>query len=127
MDKSIRIILFVIVGILVINFIVTILGSSNVRGIRNDLQNAKLSTDSALNELKYSQSKLDSIRSDMIVFQSYISHIQKNVELNDAEKRLEEEKNAGKIDSLKRRIKDLKSDLQTDSLPDIDVSVIKNK
>ena len=126
MEKSIKIILFIIVGIVVVNFVVTIFGNNNIKGIRLNLEKAKLTTDSALNELKYSKTKLDSIKADMLVFQSYINNIQKTVELNDIEKRLKDEKNAVKVTEFKENIKKLRSEIETDSLPDIDVITTKN-
>ncbi len=126
MEKSIKIILFIIVGIVIVNFVATIFGNNNIKGIRVNLEKAKLTTDSALNELKYSKSKLDSIKADMLVFQSYINNIQKTVELNDIEKRLKEEKNAVKVTEFKENIKKLRSEIETDSLPDIDVITTKN-
>ncbi len=126
MEKSIKIILFIIIVIVVVNFVATIFGNNNIKGIRVNLEKAKLTTDSALNELKYSKSKLDSIKDDMLVFQSYINNIQKTVELNDIEKRLKEEKNAVKVTEFKENIKKLRLEIETDSLPDIDVITTKN-
>jgi hypothetical protein len=127
MEKSVKIILFVIVGIVLINFIVTLFGNSNMRSIRNDLQQAKLTTDSALNELQVSKSKLDSIKSDMLVFQNAVMQVQEKVASNDAAKKLEEVRNEIKAAGLKSEIKEKKSHFTTDSLPGIDVTVIKNK
>ena len=125
MDKSVKIILFVIVAIVFINFIMTIFNNSNMRGIRDDLQQAKRSTDSALNELKYSQSKLDSIRSDMLAFQDTVSHIQQRVESNDTQKRTEEARISSRINDLQAKAKNIRSNLSTDSLPGNDVIAVK--
>ncbi|MCW3108333.1 MAG: hypothetical protein JWQ09_2839 [Segetibacter sp.] len=125
MEKPIKIILFVVVVLAVINLVTMLFGNSNLRDIRKDLEKAKLTADSALYELQYSKSKLDSIKSDMIVFSTYISNIQKTVELNDVEKRLKEEKDRNKIIDFKENIKKLRSDLETDSLPEIDVAIAK--
>ena len=125
MDKSVKIILFFIVAIVFINFIMTLFNNSNMRGIRDDLQQAKRSTDSALNELKYSQSKLDSIRSDMLAFQDSISHIQQRVESNDTKKRAEEARITSRINNLQTKAKNIRSNLSTDSLPGIDVIAVK--
>jgi len=127
MEKSVKIILFVIVGIVLINFIVTLFGNSNMRSIRNDLQQAKLSTDSALNELQVSKSKLDSIRLDMIAFQNTVNQVQEKVASNDAAKKLEEVRNEIRAAGLKGDIKEKRSHFTTDSLPGIDVIVLKNK
>ena len=125
MEKSIKIILFVVLAIAVINLVTMLFGNSNLRDIRKDLEKAKLTADSALYELQYSKSKLDSIKSDMLVFSSYINRIQKTVELNDVEKRLKEEKDMDKIMDIKQNIKKLRSDIETDSLPEIDIVSIK--
>ena len=125
MEKPIKIILFIVVVIAVINLVTMIFGNSNLRDIRKDLEKAKLTADSALYELQYSKSKLDSIKSDMLVFSTYINRIQKTVELNDVEKRLKEEKDRDKIMDFKENIKKLRSDIETDSLPEIDIASIK--
>jgi len=127
MEKSVKIILFVIVTIVVINLIVMLFGNSNMKDIRNDLQQAKRSTDSALNELQYSQSKLDSIKSDMINLQSHLTQIQAQVAVNDAAKRVEEARNESRAAELRNKIKESKPRLSTDSLPGIDVIVLKNR
>ncbi|TKK68218.1 hypothetical protein FC093_11315 [Ilyomonas limi] len=127
MEKSVKIILFVILGIVLINFIVMLFGNSSMKDIRNDLQQAKRGTDSALNELQYSQSKLDSIKSDMINLQSHLTQIQAQVAVNDAAKRVEEARNESRAAELKNKIKQSKPRLSTDSLPGIDVIVLKNR
>ena len=125
MEKTIKVILFIVVVLAVVNLVTMFFGNSNLRDIRKDLEKAKLTADSALYELQYSKSKLDSIKSDMLVFSTYINRIQKTVELNDVEKRLKEERDMNKIMDFKENIKRLRSDIETDSLPDIDVATIK--
>jgi len=125
MEKWIKIILLVVIVLVVFNVISLFFGNSNIKSIKQDLEKAKVTADSALNELRFSQSKLDSIKSDLLVFRSYISNIQKTVELNDAEKRLKEEKNAAKVSELKENIKKLREDIATDSLPDIELTTLK--
>ena len=125
MEKTVRVILLVVVVIAIINFVTMFFGNSNLRDIRKDLEKAKLTADSALYELQYSKSKLDSIKSDMLVFSSYINRIQKTVELNDVEKRLKEEKDRSKKMEFQENIKRLREDIETDSLPDIDVAIVK--
>lgn len=125
MEKPIKIILFIVVAIALINLVAMLFSNSSIRDIRKDLEKAKITADSALYELQYSKSKLDSIKSDMLVFSSYINRIQKTVELNDVEKRLKEEKDMNKIMDYKENIKKLRSDIETDSLPDIDVATTK--
>lgn len=125
MEKPVKIVLFVVVVIAIINLVTMIFGNSNLRDIRKDLEKAKLTADSALYELQYSKNKLDSIKSDMRLFSTYISNIQKTVELNDMEKRVKEEKDMEKVMDFKENIKKLRADLETDSLPDIDIAVAK--
>jgi len=104
-----------------VNFFLTFFSNSNIRGIRDDLQEAKRSTDSALQEVKHSQDKLDSIMNDVVVFKAYINNVQKRVQLADVQKTLEDEKNGTKVKLLKDSISALKESIQSDSLPPIDV------
>ena len=119
MEKPIKIILYIITGILVVNLLLTILGNSNVKSIRQDLVQARQTSDSALNQLRLSQERLDSIKTDMLVFRAYINKIENTVAVNDAEKRLKEERDAIKVRELKDEIKRRREELSNDSLPDI--------
>ena len=125
MEKPIKIILFVIVGIALINLATTLFSNSNLNGIKQNLEQAKRSADSALLELQFSKNRLDSIRADIVVFKAYINNVQKRVQLNDAEKRLREEKDQDKADSIKQSIQQLKTTIAKDSLPPIDVITTK--
>ena len=125
MEKPIKIILYIIVGIALINLATTLFSNSNLKGIRQNLEQAKRSADSALLELQFSKSRLDSIRADIVVFKAYINNVQKRVELNDAEKRLREERDQDKADSIKQSIQQLKTTIAKDSLPPIDVITTK--
>ena len=120
MDKPVKIILYIITGILVVNLLLTLFGNGNVKSIRQDLEKARLTSDSALHELRISQNGLDSIKADMLVFRAYIGKIENTVALNDAEKRLKEERDAKKANELRTEIKQRRDVLsQQDSLPDI--------
>ena len=121
MEKTIRILLYVIIAITLINFFTNIFGNNDVKSIRKDLLKAKQTADSALTELQFSKSRLDSIKSDMLVFRSYLNHIENTVSVNDAEKRVKEERDATKVKELKEEIKKRRDELENDSLPDIDV------
>jgi polyhydroxyalkanoate synthesis regulator phasin len=126
MQNSFKIIMYIIVGIVLINFFLTFFDNANLRGIRLNLEEARRTTDSALNEIKFSQDKLDSIMSDIVVFRAYINNIQKTVALADAEKRVKEEKDIQKVAELKSNISDLKDAIKNDSLPPIDEKQLQN-
>jgi len=126
MEKWIKIILFIVIALVVFNVVSLFFGNNNIKGIRQDLEKAKVTADSALYELKFSKSKLDSIQADIVVFRAYINNIQKTVELNDAEKRVKEEKNAAKVVELKENIKKLRTEIEADSLPEIELLTLKN-
>jgi hypothetical protein len=126
MEKWIKIILIVVIALVILNLVSLFFGNSHINSIRRDLEKAKTTADSALYELKFSQGKLDSIMSDIVVFRAYINNIQKTVELNDAEKRVKEEKNAAKVAEIKENIKNLRKEIETDSLPDIELITLKN-
>ncbi|GAA4739260.1 hypothetical protein [Flavisolibacter ginsenosidimutans] len=125
MEKPIKIILFIIVGIALINLATTLFSNSNLKGIQRNLEEAKRSADSALVELQLSKSRLDSIRADIVVFKAYINNVQKRVQLNDAEKQLRETRDQDKVDSIKQSIQQLRTHIAKDSLPPIDVITTK--
>jgi hypothetical protein len=121
MEKTIRILLFIIVGITFIHLLTSLFGNGSIKSIRQDLQKAKRTADSALVELQLSRSRLDSIKADMVVFRSYINRIENTVALNDAEKRLKDERDATRVKELKEEIRKRREEMQNDSLPEIDV------
>lgn len=125
MDKVIKITLYIITGILCLNLFFILFNNSDINSVRKDLRQAVQSADSALRELRIAREKLDSISKDIDVFKAYINSIQKTVALDDAEKRLKEEKNADKAKEIKNSIVVLKETLRHDSLPPIDELPVK--
>jgi hypothetical protein len=121
MERPVKIILYIITAILVINLLISLFGNSNIRSIRQDLEQAKRHSDSALNELRFSKAKLDSIRTDMVIFKAYIDRVETIVSLNDAEKRFREEKDSKKRDSLLIKIKEHREELAMDTVPEIHI------
>ena len=121
MEKTIKILLFIIVGITFIHFLTSLFGNGSIKSIRQDLQKAKRTADSALVELQLSRSRLDSIQADIVVFRSYINRIENTVALNDAEKRLKDERDATRVKELKEEIRQRRAEMENDSLPEIDV------
>jgi predicted nucleic acid-binding Zn-ribbon protein len=121
MDKTVKVILFVIVALLVVNFLLTFFGNSSISSIRDNLRSAKLSADSALNQIKYSKSKLDSIKNDMANFQSRISNINQTVSTMDQVKSIQDQKDVVRLTDLKKAIGVLKPELEPLNLPDIDI------
>lgn len=82
--------------------------------MRKTLEAANRSADSALNELRFSKSKIDSIRSDMNVLQNYVQNIQRYVDLNDAKKSLEEKNSEEVKKALRKRIDSLRGIINND-------------
>jgi hypothetical protein len=121
MEKPVKIILYIITAIAVVNLFLMLFSNSNVKSIRQDLEQARRTSDSALHELRFSQNRLDSIQSDMLVFRAYINKIENTVAVNDAEKRLREEKDTRKLKEIKEEIKRRREELALDSLPEIEI------
>ncbi|MBV7530219.1 hypothetical protein [Chitinophaga sp. sic0106] len=124
-EKPLKIILYIILGVCVISFVMTVFGNSALRGAREDIKAAKRSADSAITELKKSQDRVDSINADMDVLKQYASNIRKFVELSDQQKVLEETRSAAEKKRLKDHIDSLRNEIKKDSLPVIEVSVFK--
>ncbi len=119
MEKSIKIILFVVLGIVVINVVALALDNSNSKEIKRNLENAKRSADSALTELQFAKTRLDSIQSDMLNLKQYVNNIQNRVEKDDLSKILTEKISQQKKDSIQQEINALKQQIATDTLPTI--------
>src|ERR1043165_9051184 len=115
MDKSIKIILFLIIGIVIVSAAATLFNNSNIRDMRADLKNAKANTDAAINELRNSQMKLDSIKADMRNFSAYISNIHKAVEIDEYNKQLDDEDNTKKQKILEKKIDSLEQERQKEA------------
>lgn len=127
MEKNLRYTLYVILCASIISMILTFTGNSNLSSMRQDLENAKRSADSALNELKTARITIDSLHSDISLMQSYVTYIQKSVALNDAIRIAEEAKSKEKIAAAKAKVEMLKNDIRTDSLPPTDERPLKIK
>jgi|SRR6185436_5589573 len=126
MDKPSKIILYVLIGIAVVNFIMTFFSNGSLRGIRKDLEKANRTADSALFQLRTAKDLIDSTKSDIVKFRSYIDNIQKNAEANDLNLRIETEKDTKKLKEMKGRLRELRNDVDNDSLPPIDELIPKN-
>lgn len=123
MDKSLKIILFIVLGFVVFHLIFDIFGShSNIKTVISNLKKSQLNIDSALNEIKSSQEKLKNMQEDLNKFSFYIKDIQGRVELNDLEKKIIDKHFDKKKDSLQRLIDISKKELHlTETLPDIPI------
>ncbi len=121
MDKPLKIILFIVLGIVVFHLVFDMFGSkSNIKTVIKNLELSRKNVDSALIEIKNAQEKLNTMQEDLNKYSLYIKDIQGRVELSDNEKKRKEARNQMELDSLKARIKKGKAELQlTDSLPPI--------
>ena len=121
MEKPVKVILFIVVALLVANFLMTFFGNSSISAIRDNLKSAKLSADSALNQIKNSKRKLDSIKIDMANFQTRISDIHNTVTAMDIVKSNQDQRDLVKLNDLKKAIGVLKPGVEPLNLPDIDI------
>jgi chromosome segregation ATPase len=120
MDKPLKIVIWILLGVIVVNLLFSFFSDSSLRAIRRDLQKANRTADSALHELRVAKDRVDSIKIDIVIFRSYIDNIQKNVEASDLEMRMKSEKDAAKLKEMKERLADLRKQVENDSLPEID-------
>src|SRR3954469_15958429 len=118
MEKPVKVILFIVVALLVANFLMTFFGNSSISAIRDNLKSAKLSADSALNQIKNSKRKLDSIKIDMANFQTKISDIHNTVTTMDIVKSNQDQQDLVKLNDLKKAIGVLKPGVEPLNLPD---------
>ncbi|WP_291911884.1 hypothetical protein [Chitinophaga sp. CB10] len=124
-ERPLKIVLYLLLGVCVVSFLMTIFGNNALKGAREDIRAAKKSADSAISELKKSQDRVDSIHADMDVLKQYASNIRKFVELSDQQKILEETRSAAEKKRLKDYIDSLRNEIKKDSLPVIEVTVFK--
>lgn len=113
MDKSIKVILYIVLGLLLLNFGFTFFGSSSLRDVRNNLKQIDSHTDSALIELRKSQALIDSLKRDIIAFRAQVDIIDDKVEVQDIEKRLSEQKDKEIKNAMKDKLKELKSKIDS--------------
>ena len=121
MDKPLRIIIFIVLGLVVFHLVFDLFNTrSNLKAVIKNLEKSRANIDSALNEIKFSQGKLKTMQDDLDKFSLYIKDIQGRVELSDMEKKKAEARTLKERDSLKALIKKGKEELLiTDTLPDI--------
>lgn len=130
MDKNLKIVLFVIIGIMVANLLVSLFGANrNLKNTLEKLSDAEKKLDKAIEQIKDSQIRVDSMQSDLTKFGSYLKDVQGRVELIDLEKRLNDRRYFKQRDSLRARLKDLYITIDTTgaALPEITVDVSRPK
>ncbi len=121
MDKPLRIIIFIVLGLVVFHLVFDLFNTrSNIKAVIKNLEKSRANIDSALNEIKFSQDKLKTMQEDLNKFSLYVKDIQGRVELSDNEKKKAEARTLKERDSLKALIKKGREDLLiTDTLPEI--------
>ena len=88
MDKPLRIIIFVVLGLVVFHLVFDLFNTrSNIKTVIKKLEQSRLNVDSALNEIKFSQEKLKTMQEDLDKFSLYIKDIQGRAALIDNEKK----------------------------------------
>ena len=123
MDKPLRIVIFVVLGLVVFHLVFDLFNTrSNIKAVIKNLEKSRQNIDSALNEIKFSQDKLKTMQEDLDKFSLYIKDIQGRAALIDNEKKKAEALSIKERDSLKALIKKGKEELlTTDTLPKITV------
>lgn len=126
MEKPLRIVIYLVLALTVINALITFFEKSQLKQIQQNIEASQRNIDTALNYINASRTKLDSLQGDVDKFKYYIKNIQANVSILNAKKEIEEAKSNAKlketVDELNAKVKAFKEELKaTDSLPPIDV------
>ncbi|GAA0538031.1 hypothetical protein [Chitinophaga japonensis] len=111
-----KILVFIIIGILLINLIFNVFGSG--RGLKEavrNLETARRNIDTALLRLHDASNRLDSIQADLDRQRAVINGIYVRTELMDLEKKVKDARNRAEADSLKARIAALREYQPADS------------
>lgn len=126
MDKSLRIVIYIVLALTFINAIITFFEKSQLKQIQKNIEASQRNIDTALNYINASRLRLDSLQGDVDKFKYYIKNIQANVSILNTKKEIEEAKSNAKLketlDELNAKVKNFKEELKTtDSLPPIEV------
>lgn len=126
MDKSLRIVIYIVLALTFINALITFFEKSQLKQIQKNIEASQRNIDTALNYINASRSRLDSLQGDVDKFKYYIKNIQTNVSILNTKKEIEEAKSNAKLketlDELNAKVKNFKEELKTtDSLPPIEV------
>ena len=126
MDKSLRILIIVILSLMAVNFVLALFEKSRLRDIQKKIEESQANINSAINNLNESRAKLDSMQRDVEAFKLYIKNIQTSVAILNAKKELEEAKAnsrlASQVKGLRGKVAELEQELDAlDSLPDIEI------
>ena len=112
-----KILLFIIIGVLVINLGFNLFGSNaGLKQAVHNLELARKTLDSAMVQLQDASNGLDSIQANLDRQKALINDIRYRTELMDLEKRVRDEHSKEKIDSIKDRIKTLSNYQPTDDI-----------
>jgi chromosome segregation ATPase len=126
MDKSLRIVIYIVLALTFIDAIITFFEKSQLKQIQKNIEASQRNIDTALNYINASRLRLDSLQGDVDKFKYYIKNIQTNVSILNTKKEIEEAKSNAKLketlDELNAKVKNFKEELKTtDSLPPIEV------
>ena len=121
MEKFHKIILGTVLGALTIANAWSIFhGSSNLQAIQNNITKSQQHIDSALSDISFSKSKIDSIRSSMVKFEEYVTNVQSSVDLINNNKNNADTKSMEILNELRKNALAAKVALeQTDSMPPV--------
>ncbi len=127
-NKNLNIILYIILGLLVANFIYSFFGmNKNLKDTLKLLEQANSKLQTASDQLKGANAKINDIQTDLSKYNAYIHDVQGRVEMMDMERKLNDAKYSSMRDSIKTRIADIKKDIDFtgDNLPPIEEVVLK--
>jgi predicted nuclease with TOPRIM domain len=124
MEKSIKIILVILIALFCIQLISSFFGNSNLNLIKNQLKEAQKNSDTIMIHLDKSLAEINSLNEQLAKSKNDIQRLSTSVDLRDTEIRLRETKNKTIRDSLDKRKTELFAELQhlkADSTLDITI------
>lgn len=124
MDKSFKILLSIALTALLISIVLNLKTNRNLKKVTEKLEQSEKNLNSAMKNINFSKSKIDSIHSDLVKFKFYVKDIQGRVEMIDIKRRIKETIYPARQDSLKKRLKELTKEVNTtgEEFPEIPVT-----
>jgi len=123
MSNLTKMILGIGAGALIVWVVLFLSLNSRLHEAIERLENAQARIDSSLTTLAHARGTIDSVRSDLTRFSTYIKDIQKRVEILDLSERSGNDRFRSQHESIVRRLRELYKDIQTTGkdLPEIPI------
>lgn len=116
MERTLRIIIIVVLAVTILNVILIWMGKSQLKEIQKNIELSQRQIEAAMKEVSEAKSGIDSVRTNLAAFRNAVQDIQTRVAIINTKKELEEAGIKKRVDDegkeLKRKLDSLENRLK---------------